>query len=101
MEILECIKCGGEVVNKGEDSISMCSDCGMVNEGIIKKPIFSTKHYKAIAEELSRFFQGETFIGEEYSKLVEFSTALEEMYKKDNPKFNSKRFWRMVYKVKS
>lgn len=27
-----CQKCGGELVQKGEDAVTVCSECGMINE---------------------------------------------------------------------
>jgi len=60
----------------------------------IVKPLFTTKHYKAIAEVLNGLVQYEVLQDVDTLIVKEFIQLLE----KDNPKFKEKEFIKLVYK---
>lgn len=59
------------------------------------KPLFTTKHYKAIAEELNNQAINDTNIVLTFENIVDFFC---EFLSQDNPKFNYKKFTEVVYK---
>src|SRR3990167_11315218 len=55
----------------------------------IRKPLFTTKHYKAIEKALIKPIKLGSWLSIEQIDILE---TLENMFKKDNPKFDRKKF---------
>lgn len=66
----------------------------------MKNPLFSRRHYRAIAEELSKLVTFTTHgVNREFRKtLVDaFVNDMIAMFKADNPNFQPERFRKVVY----
>ena len=63
---------------------------------IVKKPLFTTKHYKAIAG-----WVNENFSNREDSMKVAVINSLNKFFREDNPKFKNIRFEQIVLRIKS
>lgn len=75
----------------------ICQDCPRLEN---KKPLFTKKHYKAIAEVIKKIINEEdSFTEKKWEKFLDFDDFLMMYFKKDNPKFDSSKFWKEVWRI--
>jgi hypothetical protein len=93
--LVECAIRGHGLEHEPCGKCGRCIYCEPNCEIKTTKPLFTAKHYEAIGKSLA--VEAVNELPQSTYSLKEMVNWLSEFFKADNPKFNEKEFWKVIY----